>query len=90
MNNKKIDKIFIIIELIGGTIIILFSILDIIAYKENAIGFLVAGLCTIGIGIIDNINRKNNIYDSRLSKLSTLFLVLVMSLILINILILIK
>ena len=41
----------------------------------------------IGIGIIDNINRKNNIYDSRLSKLSTLFAILVMSLTLINILI---
>ena len=87
MNNTKIDKIFIVLELTGGIVAILLSILDIIVYKENAIGLFVVGLCMIGIGIIDNINRKNNIYDSRLSKLSTLFAILVISLTLINILI---
>lgn len=87
MNNTKIDKIFIVLELTGGIVAILLSILDIIVYKENAISLFVDGFCMIGIGIIDNINRKNNIYDSRLSKLSTLFAILVMSLTLINILI---
>ena len=87
MNNTKIDKIFIVLELTGGIVVILLSILDIIVYKENAIGLFVDGFCMIGIGIIDNINRKNNIYDSRLSKLSTLFAISVMSLTLINILI---
>lgn len=84
------SKDCIVIMVSSGLSSIIISIIDPIIYKENSVNLFIAGLFLLGIGIIDNINRKNNIYDSRLSKLSTLFLVLVMSLILINILILIK